>query len=143
LLTAVCLLVAFPWGGLAIILLLPLFLLRAWVESRFISYARLPCGIVFRSGAWHRKTSATLSRNIQVITVEASPFDRRYQMASLTVDTAGAGVAKHRIRIPYLPGGVAEQLARELSREAELAGFHWSLTKPPPIAGPAQESRAS
>ena len=32
-----------------------------------------------------------------------SPFDRRHRMASVRVDTAGAGDASHRVDIPYLP----------------------------------------
>ena len=70
-----------------------------------------------------RKTSAARIDKIQAVRLAESPFDRRYRMATLAVDTAGAGPADHRIRVPYLDRQVAAQLAVDLTRLAESAAF--------------------
>ena len=43
-------------------------------------------------------------------------------MASLAVDTAGAGPAEHRIVVPYLMRAEAEALQADLTRATEAAG---------------------
>ena len=113
-----------PWGALAFALW-PVLLSLELREARFLAWARSPSGIAFRSGAWRRIESYVRSARLQSVQVRSSPFDRRWGMATLAVDTAGAGPAGHTIRVPYLAREDADLAARELTREAEVHGFEW------------------
>ena len=77
-------------------------------------YARQDDLLVYRSGVLNRKTSMTFFDKVQTISVEQSPFDRRWGMASLTVDTAAAGPAEHRISVRYLDEGFAQAELAEI-----------------------------
>jgi membrane protein YdbS with pleckstrin-like domain len=46
-------------------------------------------------------------------------------MASVRVDTAGAGDASHRVDIPYLARRVADELYCRLAGEAARTAFRW------------------
>ncbi|MEW6073418.1 MAG: PH domain-containing protein [Planctomycetota bacterium] len=107
-----------PWGLAAGAVFLPLALWHATVAARILAYARTAGGVAFRSGAWTRAVSATRGENVQAVLLSESPFDRRWAMASLRVDTAGAGPAGHRIDIPYLERDVAARLYDDLAAEA-------------------------
>lgn len=91
-----------PWGWIAGLVALPFFMLHAVKKSRAMRYARTSDGVVYRSGVLTHKTSVTFYEKIQSLEVSQSPFDKRWGMATLTVDTAGAGPADHQIDIPYL-----------------------------------------
>ncbi|MYE34337.1 MAG: PH domain-containing protein [Gemmatimonadales bacterium] len=79
----------------------------------------------FRSGwLWRRTTIARYTR-IQVVALRASPIDRWRRMASLRVDTAGAGAASHKVDIPYLPLDTARHLRTLLAAEAARTAFRW------------------
>lgn len=79
----------------------------------------------FRSGwLWRRTTIARYTR-IQVVALRASPIDRWRGMASLRVDTAGAGAASHKVDIPYLPLDTARELRTLLAAEAARTAFRW------------------
>lgn len=122
---AVALPLAWPWGGLVLPGLLLPFLWLVQREVRFMAYARTPYGVLFRNGALYRKTSATFLGKVQAVSTTASPFDRRWGMASLAVDTAGAGSAGHRIAVSYLPDEVAAELRADLLAGAQRARFEW------------------
>ncbi len=96
-----------PWGALAGLLLLPAMIFWALKKGRSHSYARTPFGVAYRSGLVTRKTSLTFFERIQSVTYKQSPFDRRWRMARLAVDTAAAGPAEHVIEIPYLAADFA------------------------------------
>jgi len=97
-----------PWGFLAgIAAIIPLILL-AIRTSRAMRYARTDDGIVYRSGIITKKTSMTFFDRIQTLTIGQAPFDRRWKMTNLSIDTAAAGPAQHTIQIPYLPEDFAE-----------------------------------
>lgn len=77
-----------------------------------------------RTGAVNRRQLVTFDDKAQVISVRQSPLDRLWKMASLRIDTAGAGFTD-RIEIPMLDTPEAMALAVALGRRAENAGFHW------------------
>ena len=54
-----------------------------------------------------------------------SPFDHRKRMASVAVDTAGAGSTGHRINIPFLDVAVAEGILSRLYEETRRTEFRW------------------
>ena len=61
----------------------------------------------------------------QILNLDESPFDRRRRMASVTVDTAGAAMARHRIDIPYLDRDIAEAIVERLYVEARGTEYRW------------------
>jgi putative membrane protein len=91
-----------PWGALAGLVLIPLLILWAIKKGRSHSYARTAFGVAYRSGLVTRKLSLTFYERIQSVSFKQSPFDRRWKMAVLAVDTAAAGPADHQIEIPML-----------------------------------------
>jgi putative membrane protein len=108
-----------PWAALVGVVAVPFAVWHACAKARFTGYAPFETGLAFRSGAWNHRTSATLFDKLQVAAVYESPFDRRYHMARFALDTAGAGPADHKIRVPYLERSVAEELARGSVRHAQ------------------------
>ena len=98
-----------PWGWMVSAIALPAFLAIAIRRSRSRKYARTDYGLVYRSGIWTRKTSITFFEKIQAVRMDQNPLDRRWRMATLSVDTAAAGPADHRIDVAYLDQGFVEQ----------------------------------
>jgi putative membrane protein len=81
--------------------------------------------VFFRSGwLWRHVTVARFAK-IQAVALRESPFDRRASMASVHVDTAGAGGALHRLHIPYQELADAQALFRQLSAQAARTAFRW------------------
>ena len=116
------LLISRPWGWLLGIVLLPFLLMWAIKKSKAMRYARMENGVVYRSGVFIRKTSATFFEKIQTLSVDQSPFDRRWKMAKLSVDIAAAGPADHRIHVPYLDENFAReelQLLRQMTGQEQ------------------------
>lgn len=118
-----CALMVRPWGVLAIVVWVPLAVWHALASFRLTAWARTPVGLVFRSGVMTRKVSVTFYDKMQVISLKETLFDRRHKMASLKVDTAGAGPADHKIDIPYLPREVARRQLDDLFERAQQAAF--------------------
>lgn len=114
-----------PWGFVAGVVIIPLVCIATHLGWRFLRYARTSGGIFFRSGVRVRRTSVVFPDKAQVVWTSENPFDRRHQMASLAVDTAGAGKAGHSVRIPYLPAERALELRDEIARDAQEARFSW------------------
>jgi putative membrane protein len=96
---------------------------RQWV--RHAGYALTDTAIFFRSGWLSRRVSVVRFDKMQTVTLRESPFDRRNRMASIVVDTAGAGNIGHRIDIPYLDVEVAKSVLRRLYAEVSTTEFRW------------------
>lgn len=88
-----------------------------------LGWAKNEAVIAFRSGWFHRTLVVVPLPKIQAVGLGESPFDRRHRMASLTVDTAGAG--SNRIDIPYLARDTAEAARVTLAHEAAATVFRW------------------
>lgn len=88
-------------------------------------YALTDRCIVFRSGAFGRRTSVVPLNRIQVVQFQQNPFDRRAVMAKVRADTAGANLSSHRIVIPYLDLDDARRVAQTLERHASETSFRW------------------
>lgn len=88
---------------------------------RSMGYARTQEGVVFRSGVITKKISITFFEKIQSVRVRQNPLDRHWKMARLTVDTAAAGPAEHRIDVPLLDQTFASS---EMSAITTLAAQH-------------------
>ena len=109
-----------PWGWSAGVIALPLFMAWATKKSRSMNYARMESGVVYRSGILNRKTSLTFFEKIQAVRIDQSPFDRRWNMARLSVDTAAAGPAEHLIEIPMLDQSWAMAEQEQIKQRAAL-----------------------
>ena len=83
-------------------------------------YARTEWGLVYRSGMFTKKCSMTFMDKIQSVSVSHSPFDRRWKMAVLAVDTAAAGAADHAIQIEMLDFPFAFQERDAIAAAASL-----------------------
>ena len=82
-------------------------LARKRAKSR--KFASTEHGFVYRSGLLTHKTSYGFWDRTQTIDVRQSPFDRRWGMASLLLDTAAAGTADHPLAIEYLTADTARE----------------------------------
>jgi uncharacterized membrane protein YdbT with pleckstrin-like domain len=118
--------VAFFAPGVALAVL-PFLALWAWSyargSARALGYALAGDRVAARAGWWWRHVSIARYAKVQAIRLDASPFDRRWGMASVAADTAGGG--SHRIRIPYLDAEDAGAVFRALVRETGRTAFRW------------------
>jgi putative membrane protein len=81
--------------------------------------------IALRGGwLWRSVTLAPVTK-IQTVTATESPFDRRTQMAGVSIDTAGGSDAWPAMRIPYLARDTALALAATLATKAAQTAFRW------------------
>ena len=96
---------------------------RRSIHARF--YWATEDALWWRRGWPGRRLVVIPYEKIQAVVVAETPFDRRYGMARLTLDTAGSGVfpAAH---IKYLDGEEARSLGRRLAREARRREFVWA-----------------
>lgn len=99
------------------------FLARRWVRNA--GWALTDHAIFYRSGWPGISTSFVRFGNLQSVSMNQSPFDRRYDMASLHVDTAGAGSMGHRVAIPFLDEQIASETLRRLYDECRATEFRW------------------
>ncbi len=114
------------WKTVAVLIPLGLFAYgTARLRVRSLGFALAPGVILFRDGWWTRKRCAVRYSKVQTVSVDQNPFDRRYGMAVLTVDTAGAWGTTQRIRIPFLPLKTARELLGRLRSEASSTEFRW------------------
>jgi putative membrane protein len=88
-----------------------------------LGWAKSDCVIAFKSGWLRRSLVVVPLAKIQAVELDESPFDRRHRMASLSVDTAGAGA--NRIDIPYLSRPTAEEARMTMAHEAAATVFRW------------------
>ncbi len=98
---------------------------NARLYVKHAGYALTPWGVLFKSGWWNRTVKVVRYSKIQTVARRESPFDRRYGMASVAVDTAGAEVITHTIEIPYLDAAVADAISGRLHAEASRRAFRW------------------
>jgi uncharacterized membrane protein YdbT with pleckstrin-like domain len=118
-----------PFSGLHALWLPSVALTTAWLIARRwvrrTGYALTERAIYFRSGWLGRQISVVRFVNMQTVSMHQSPFDHRKRMASVAVDTAGAGGMGHRIRIPFLDIDVAESMLQRLYVETRSTEFRW------------------
>lgn len=105
--------------------LLPLTWLGVTGWVRNAGWALTDNAVFFRSGWLGRQTSVVRFDKMQTVKLTQSPFDRRHRMASVAVDTAGAGNIGHRIAIPYLDVEVAGEVFERLYAETRATEFSW------------------
>ena len=81
--------------------------------------------IGFKSGVIFKKETFARIGKTQTVQVKESPFDRRYGMAKLEVDTAGATVGAHHVEIPYIMLKDAQAIQSKLVERVSHKQFVW------------------
>ncbi len=112
------------WGLLGL-LWLPWGWLLAVRHARFAGYhvdARL---VAVREGWWTRHWRFAEIDKLQTLQLRQSPLDRRFGMASLWLDTAGAGAMAPPLRMRYLPEAQARALVAALGGEVARRRLRW------------------
>ncbi|MDH5830586.1 PH domain-containing protein [Luteimonas sp. M1R5S18] len=103
-----------PWGG--------------WLALRHARFAgwhvdaRL---VAVREGWWSRHWRFAEIDKLQALQLRQSPLDRRFGMASVWLDTAGAGAASPPLRVRHLPEAQARMLYVDLGREIARRRLRW------------------
>jgi putative membrane protein len=92
----------------------------AWFDATRTAFAWSGEALIFRSGAWTRQTSLVRVARAQVVSMTQSPFDRRWGMATVSVDTAGSS-GGHAVAIPWLSDDVADSLYAHLRHAASAS----------------------
>ena len=100
------------WALAIVLPVIPLLWLHAHLYVKHTGWALQENFFVLRRGWVTRRLSIAPRNRIQSVHIAESLFDRRYHMASLSVDTAGASA--RAIRIPYLDRDSATVLFRAL-----------------------------
>ncbi len=119
---------AFPLRLWVLLPLAPAVALAFWHSRMYVKhtrYAAVEGAVFYRSGWWVRRLSVVRCSKIQALSLRESPFDRRNGMASLSVDTAGAGKTGHRIDIGYLLADAAAEMRDRLFRQTSFTAFRW------------------
>jgi putative membrane protein len=113
------------WGLIALPATVGFAVLAARRVAQGYAYAVTPEAVAFRSGWWTRRLSVVRMARIQVIALSETFLDRRWQMATLSVDTAGASEGGHPVEIAYLSRAEAARLLEQLREAAARTDLVW------------------
>lgn len=124
---ALCVALSWRFGawGLLGLLWLPWAALAARQHARRAGYAINGALIAVREGWWSRHWRFAEIDKLQALRLTCSPLDRRFGMATLHLDTAGAGALSPPLRIRYLPTAEATTLYARLAREVAQRPLRW------------------
>ena len=81
--------------------------------------------VTVREGWWSRHWRFAELDKLQALQLRQSPLDRWSGMASLWLDTAGAGAMAPSLRIRYLPLAQAQVLLERLQKEIARRPLRW------------------
>ena len=93
------------------------------MSYRYLGYVHGAKYFRTRRGWLRRSTHIVPIRNAQLVLVRQTPFDRRFKVASVLVDTAGKAHTGGPPRIGNVPREEALELARALARQAAETRF--------------------
>jgi putative membrane protein len=112
------------WGLLAL-LWLPWALFSAWQQARRSGYALDAELVAVRGGWWSRHWRFAEIDKLQALQLTQSPFDRHHGMATLWLDTAGAGALSVPLRIRYIAEQDARALFEHLGAQVAKRRLQW------------------
>ncbi|GAA1389996.1 PH domain-containing protein [Luteococcus peritonei] len=112
---------AYRWWAAAILAVLGLcWIFYRWHRQgrvyRIWGYAERGTELYIREGLLQRRLTVVPYGRMQVVTVNSGPIERRYGLATVTLETASAGT---NATIPGLPVAEAEQLRERLTELGE------------------------
>lgn len=105
------------------LVILSFFYARAFVNNT--AYCLDEDMIGYKSGVIFKKETYVRLSKIQTVQVKENLFDRRYGMAKLEVDTAGAMVGAHHVEIPYIMLKDALRIQNKLVHRVSNKQFVW------------------
>ncbi len=111
--------------GLLMLALLPLAFMYAKAYVNKAGYAANDEIIAYRHGVMFHTISIVKVAKIQNISYTQTPFDRRNDMARITVDTAGSNPVSQDINIHYLDVDKVKRLMTKLSTQVSQSKFVW------------------
>jgi putative membrane protein len=106
-------------------LLLPVIYLINLLNYKHLGYALSDRFFWTRRGWLSRNTHVVPVRNAQTIVIRQTPFDRRFGVATLFVDTAGQTQTGSGPQLRNVPLEQAEQTARALAIRAARTRYRW------------------
>src|SRR5690606_17162746 len=112
------------WGLLALAWV-PWALLAARHHARRAGYAVDERLVAVREGWWSRHWRFAEIDKLQSVELRRSPLDRRFGMASVWLDTAGAGSMSPPRRVRVLPEAEARARQARLAREVAGRRLRW------------------
>ena len=112
------------WGLLGL-LWLPWACFSAHEHAQRAGYALDDVLVAVRGGWWSRHWRFAELDKLQTLRLSQSPLDRRMAMATLWLDTAGAGAMAPPLRIRFLPVADARVLHARLGREIARRPLRW------------------
>ncbi|MCA0393300.1 MAG: PH domain-containing protein [Proteobacteria bacterium] len=112
------------WGAFGL-LWLPWAWLAARRQARFAGYHVDDHLVAVREGWWSRHWRFAEIDKLQALQLRQSPLDRRFGMASLWLDTAGANPMAPALRMRYLPLDEARALAERLAGDVARRPLRW------------------
>lgn len=113
-----------PWGLLGL-LWIPWSAFVARQHARRAGYALDDHLVAVREGWWSRHWRFAELDKLQALQLRQSPLDRRFGMASLWLDSAGAGTLAPPLRIRYLPESDARALLARIGNEVARRRLRW------------------
>ena len=114
----------FGWLCLALLPFIPLVYFLNYQWFRHTGYFLDEHHFLSRKGWIKRETVCLPIKNIQNISVRQSPFDRRLNLATLSIDTAGQSNTGGGPIIRHLPVEEAKRIQRSLSDRVAVEGFN-------------------
>ncbi|UCF18714.1 MAG: PH domain-containing protein [Gemmatimonadota bacterium] len=110
------------WALLLLLAMVPAWFLAA-AHYRHLGHARLGEYILVREGLWNRRTHIVPVRKIQALYFRQSPFQRRLDLGTLTLETAGNPIEWHAPRSIDLGTSYGVELMGELAAEVTETGL--------------------
>jgi putative membrane protein len=100
-----------------------------FAKRRFerLGYAIGPTQVLTRVGVLNEKLTLLRKEKVQGVLVSSSFFQRRLNLATLSVGTAGHGGSLGGLRLPDLPNSVATELAFVLAKDAAATPLERTL----------------
>lgn len=102
------------WAGTVALLVTALSIWHGVSTARWGAYYLSETAIFVRQGFWTRRWTILPTDRVQVISLRHSPFDRRWGMATLSIDSAGAS-SLESVDVEYCDGERARALYGELA----------------------------
>ena len=115
----------FQWWALGFVLLVPLIVYDAQRSTKAMAYLFNEEFIAYRSGWISKEISVVKVDKSHAVTVSQNPFDKRRAMAKFYVDTAGASISDHKIKIKYLDFSDALFLQKRVTELTNKHEFKW------------------
>lgn len=112
------------WGALGL-LWLPWSMLVARRHAARAGYAVDAAFVAVREGWWKRTWRFAEIGKLQAVELRQSPLDRRFGMASVWFDTAGANPLSTPLRLRFLPLAEAERVHATLAGEIARRPLRW------------------